>query len=87
MSGKDSLTYLVANLSCETGISPSEFIGMDPVMLKMIIIMYLMLRPLTIWNLMKKYIKLTIKNANNEVLDFAKTMIFMITKTVNIIKR
>lgn len=37
MSGKDSLTYLVANLSCETGISPSEFIGMDPVMLKMMV--------------------------------------------------
>ncbi len=37
MSGKDSFTYLVANLSCETGIAPSEFIGMDPVMLKMMI--------------------------------------------------
>ena len=37
MSGKDSLTYLVASLSVETGIAPSEFIGMDPVMLKMMI--------------------------------------------------
>jgi hypothetical protein len=28
---------LVASLSVETGIAPSEFIGMDPVMLKMIL--------------------------------------------------
>ena len=38
MSDKESLTYLVANLSCETGIAPREFIGMDPNMLKMMIL-------------------------------------------------
>jgi hypothetical protein len=37
LSGKDSLTYLVASLSVETGIAPREFIEMDPVMLKMIL--------------------------------------------------
>jgi hypothetical protein len=37
LSGKDSLTYLVASLSVETGIAPREFIEMDPVMLKMML--------------------------------------------------
>jgi len=37
LSGKDSFTYLVASLSVETGIAPSEFIAMDAVMLKMIL--------------------------------------------------